>query len=259
MDTAEKSTLDFKITDATSYDAHVGDFQRFSAALTTPLARRMIAMADISAGERVLDIGTGTGVVALEAAKAAGDRGKCIGVDLSEKMLASARGNACRENLTKRIEFIAMDAESLQFETASFDVVLSLFALLHFPNPAIALSEMFRVLKPGGTLAEESSLARAGSSRSRTVPRLIRDVGFENLRQHWEGHQAVLDTPEDFWAIQRTFSSIARKRLNSASSNQVAKVRAKFDELCRKVLSRGGRLTYPFAAFFVAARRPLQS
>ena len=313
MDTTEKSTLDFKITDATSYDAHVGDFQRFSAALTAPLARRMIAMADISAGQRVLDIGTGTGVVALEAAKAAGDRGKCIGVDLSEKMLASARGNACRENLTKRIEFMAMDAESLQFETASFDVVLSLFALLHFPNPAIALSEMFRVLKPGGTLVvavgspppwlswlgakhaitlipelisrflgrqlvapqflnqlvqrntsahaepEESSLARAGSSRSRTVPRLIRDVGFENLRQHWEGHQAVLDTPEDFWAIQRTFSSIARKRLNSASSNQVAKVRAKFDERCRKVLSRGGRLTYPFAAFFVAARRPLQS
>jgi len=94
---------DFKIADATSYDAHVRDFERFSNLLTTPLARRMIAMADISAGQRVLDIGTGTGVVALEAAKAAGDRGKCIGVDLSEKMLASARGNACRENLTKRI------------------------------------------------------------------------------------------------------------------------------------------------------------
>ena len=62
MDTAEKSTLDFKITDATSYDAHVGDFQRFSAALTTPLARRMIAMADISDGERVI----GVGVVELE-------------------------------------------------------------------------------------------------------------------------------------------------------------------------------------------------
>jgi len=313
MDTAEKSTLDFKITDATSYDAHVGDFQRFSAALTTPVARRMIAMADISAGQRVLDIGTGTGVVALEAAKAAGVGGSCVGIDLSEKMLASARANARLAGLAERIEFKAMDAEALQFEDASFDVVVSLFALLHFPDPAMALKEMFRVLRPGGTLVlavgsappwlsfqgiahilslvpdmiarlrgrqlvapqflnrlveedipaheepEESSLAQAGRNRTRSVPQLVRDAGFENLRRHWEGHQAVLETPADFWDIQRTFSSIARKRLNSATPDQVANVRAKFDELCRKVLSRGGRLTYPFAAFFIAARRPLQS
>src|SRR5712692_5877991 len=100
MDTAEKRTLDFKITDATSYDAHVGDFERFTRVLTAPLATRMIAMAGISAGHRVLDIGTGTGVVALEAAKAAGVGGKCVGIDLSEKMLASARLNARRERLS---------------------------------------------------------------------------------------------------------------------------------------------------------------
>ena len=69
----------------------------------------------------------------------------------------------------------------------------------------------------------------------------------------------MLETPADFWDIQRTFSSIARKRLNSATPDQVAKVRAKFEEVCQQVLSRGGRLTYPFAAFFVAARRPLRS
>ena len=205
-----------------------------------------------------------------------------------------------------------MDAESLQFEAASFDVVVSLFALLHFPDPATALNEMFRVLKPGGTLvvavgssprwlswlgmknavmllpelisrllrrrfvapeflnrlvqesipagdeSEESSLARASRNRTRSVTTLLRDAGFENLRQHWEGHQATMKTPEDFWDIQRTFSTIARKRLNRATPDQVAKIRAKFDELCDKALSRGGRLTYPFAALFVAARRPLQ-
>lgn len=311
MATVEKRVLDFKTADATSYDAHVQDFERFSTVLTTPLARRLTAMADISAGQRVLDIGTGTGVVALEAAKAAGDRGKCIGIDLSEKMLAVARASARRENLAEQIEFRTMDAESLQFETASFDVVVSLFALLHFPDPTLALKEMFRVLKPGGALVvavgsappwlswqgvkhairlilqlisrlgrrqlvapqflnqlvqecipahdepEESSLAQASRNRTRNVPQLLRDAGFENLRQHWEGHQAVLDASADFWDIQRTFSSIARKRLNRATPDQVAKVRAKFDELCDKALSRGGRLTYSFAAFFVAARRPL--
>ena len=84
MDTAEKHTPDFKVADATSYDAHVGDFERFTAVLTTPLAVRMIAMAGISAGQRVLDIGTGTGVVAIEAAKAAGPGGHCVGIDLSD-------------------------------------------------------------------------------------------------------------------------------------------------------------------------------
>src|SRR2546423_4527767 len=206
-----------------------------------------------------------------------------------------------------------MDAESLQFEAARFDIVVSLFALLHFPDPATALNEMFRVLKPGGTLVvgvgssprwlswlgmkhavtllpefisrlfgrrlvaphflnrlvqesipagdepEESSFAQANRNRTHSVTRLLRNAGFENLRQHWEGHQATMKTPEDFWDIQRTFSTIARKRLNRATSDQIARIRAKFEQACQEVLARGGKLTYPFAAFFVAARRPLQS
>ncbi len=106
---------------------------------------------------------------------------------------------------------------------------------------------------------EETSLAQAGCNRTRSVAQLVHDAGFENLRRHWEGHQGVLETPADFWDIQRTFSSIARKRLNSATPDQVAKVRAKFEEVCQQVLPRGGRFTYPFAAFFVAARRSLRT
>ena len=313
MSSEQRRAVDFKETDAMSYDAHVEDFDRFSSALTKPFARRMIAMANISAGQRVLDIGTGTGVLALEAAKAVGNEGQCIGIDLSEKMLASAKASARQTNLTERTEFKVMDAESLEFKPASFDAVVSLFALLHFPNPSNALKEMFRVLKPGGTLVvavgsppswfswqgvihaanlipqlvarlrglelvapqflnqlvqecipaqdepEVSSLAQAGRNRSRIVPRLIRNAGFVNLRQCWEGRQTVIETPADFWRIQRTFSSIARKRLNRATPDQVAGVRAKFDELCHKVLSRGGRLIYPVGAFFVAAERSSQT
>lgn len=302
---------DFKIDDASSYDAHIADFERFTTVLTAPLARRLVSMAVIAPGQRVLDIGTGTGVVALEAARLAGAAGKVVGVDLSPKMLAAAETQSRAAGLVERVEFKAMDAEALTFEDASFDAVVSLFALLHFPNPAMALREMFRVLKPGGTLvvavgsappwlslrglahafslvpdllarlsgrqlvaprfinqlvethlpahdeAEESPLAQEGRDRSRNVPRLIREAGFANLQQHWEGHETNLKTAEDFWNIQRTFSSIARKRLNGATPEQVAAIREEFDKTCGQILSRGGRLTYPFAALFVVARRPL--
>ncbi len=124
-----------------SYDAHVGDYERFTNLLTSPFARRMVTMAGISPGHRVLDIGTGTGVVALQAAKSVGVTGSCLGIDLSEKMLNVAKAKARSAGLAERLEFKAMDAESLQFEATSFDVVVSLFALLHFPNPAIALKE----------------------------------------------------------------------------------------------------------------------
>jgi ubiquinone/menaquinone biosynthesis C-methylase UbiE len=313
METAAKKTFDFKAADAASYDAHVGDFERFTAMLTTPLAARTIAMANISSGQRVLDVGTGTGIVAVEAAKAIESRGECVAVDLSEKMLAGAKASAERASIASRIKFRTMDAESLDFDANSFDAVVSLFAVLHFPNPDIALNEMFRVLKPGGTVAigvgsappwsslvglrhglkllpemiarargqrlvapkflerivedtiparsepEESPLAKASRSHTRSLPELIVNAGFVNLRRHWQGYQATLTTASDFWDIQRTFSSIARKRLNHATPDQVATAKAKFDAVCRNVLGGGGKLVYPVGAFFVAAERPSQS
>jgi ubiquinone/menaquinone biosynthesis C-methylase UbiE len=313
MNKIETAGADFKTADAASYDAHVQTFARFSAELTTPLARRLVEMANISTNQRVLDVGTGTGVVALEAAKAISSAGECVGVDLSEKMFAAARAEADRRLSDGPIKFLKMDAESLQFESACFDVVLSLFAVLHFPNPEIALNEMYRVLKPGGRLVvgigsappwfslvglrhamqlvpktiallcgyrlvgpgflerlieetipagsepEESALARTGRNRTRALQRLVRDAGFLDLREDWEGHEATLKTPADFWDIQRTFSSIARKRLNRATPEQVVEVRTKFDARCQQVLARSGKLVYPVGAFFVAAKKPEQS
>src|SRR5262249_17780080 len=70
---------------------------------------------------------------------------------LSTGMLTMARNKASQRDLDARVEFRRMDAEALALPEHSFDGVLSLFALLHFPHPLQALQEMFRVLKPGGT------------------------------------------------------------------------------------------------------------
>ncbi len=103
--------------------------------------------ADIGSGDRVLDIACGTGVVAREAARRAGSRGRVVGLDRNPGMLAVAREQA------PDIDWREGRAEALPFEDANFDVALCQFGLMFFEDRAGALREMRRVVRPGGTAA----------------------------------------------------------------------------------------------------------
>jgi ubiquinone/menaquinone biosynthesis C-methylase UbiE len=100
--------------------------------------------------DRVLDIATGTGIVAIEAVKKVGNDGKVVGIDLSTGPLAIAKRTA--GNISN-LQFLEMDAEDLKFPDGSFDVVLSEFALMFFPDSQKALREMKRVLVKNGRIA----------------------------------------------------------------------------------------------------------
>src|SRR5215472_6831400 len=139
MTNVDPASQAFKIRDASSYDSVTEEFDLLTEDLTKPLAVRMVSLARLAPSERVLDVGTGTAVVALQAAAPVEPKGKVIGVDLSLEMLRKARSNAVRAGLNSQIEFVRMDAEVLSFESRSFDCVVSLYALLHFPNPLAAL------------------------------------------------------------------------------------------------------------------------
>jgi ubiquinone/menaquinone biosynthesis C-methylase UbiE len=102
--------------------------------------------AGIRSGNKVLDVGCGTGVLAREALKARWCEGWVVGLDLDEGMLEVAA------RTEPNIEWRQGDAASLPFEDATFDVVISQFALMYFPDRVAALREMWRTLAPRGRL-----------------------------------------------------------------------------------------------------------
>jgi ubiquinone/menaquinone biosynthesis C-methylase UbiE len=103
--------------------------------------------AGITTGNRVLDVGCGTGVLAREALRRVGREGEVVGLDLNEGMLAVAA------RTEPRIDWRVGDAAALPLGSASFDVAVSQFALMYFPDRVASLREMWRTLAPGGRLA----------------------------------------------------------------------------------------------------------
>lgn len=117
----------------------------FVPALFGQWGPRLALQARVRKGTAVLDVGSGTGVLASAAADIAGDN-YVTAVDVSPDMLDVAR------ELRPDINWLQAPAENLPFADASFDIVLSQFALMFFDSRAKGLAEMWRVLKPGGTL-----------------------------------------------------------------------------------------------------------
>ncbi|MBS0289606.1 MAG: class I SAM-dependent methyltransferase [Proteobacteria bacterium] len=115
---------------------------------TTTAAAALVNFSGVKAGDKLLDVGCGTGVVAITAA----NRGaKSIGLDLSPDLVLRAKENAIIAGLD--IHFEEGDVESLPYDDNTFDVVLSQFGHMFAPRPQVAIQEMTRVLKPKGILA----------------------------------------------------------------------------------------------------------
>lgn len=133
--------------------------------------RRSYALLRPDSGDRLLDVGCGTGDDVVNLAPEVGPEGEVVGVDTSEEMLDSARENA-REMAWTRFE--VGEAEALDFDDDSFDGARADHVLQHLPEPDAAFGELVRVTRPGGRVA-------------------VSDADFET---------GVIDTPGDFgWSF----------------------------------------------------------
>jgi ubiquinone/menaquinone biosynthesis C-methylase UbiE len=131
------------------WDKASADYEAYWAEQLAPAHQALLAMADVTRGESVLDVACGTGLVSFPAAAAAGPRGLVTGTDISEAMVRRAREQAERCGLGN-LMFERADAESLPVPDGSFDAALCALGLMYVPEPVQALREMHRALKPGG-------------------------------------------------------------------------------------------------------------
>ncbi len=127
-------------------------YDRAALRFFSACARRLVELAELRPGEKVLDIGCGTGAATLASAEAVGPRGCAVGVDLAREMMARAREKAREQGLAKAL-FCLADAERLPFSSGSFDAIISAASMFFLSDPPEGLRGWRRVLRPGGRLA----------------------------------------------------------------------------------------------------------
>lgn len=241
-------------------------------AITSIWARDLLDRVSPTGGESVLDIACGTGVVA-RLARQRGHTGRLVGIDLNTAMLAVARENS------SAVEWIEGSALDLPFDANSFDVVLCQLELQFFPDRALALKEMVRVLKPGGRACaiERTPAAHAfvqalakylGEAASRTkrsehlscdeqeVSAWAKQAGFDVVDVVAVTKQITFPSILDYVRFQLTATPMAALLKDEGASEREHMIMSIADDAASRLdhsMLAGGKLTFPQQSFVVTA------
>lgn len=145
-----------------------------------------VRLLGVAPGERVLEVGCGSGAVTRTLAQRVSPDGQVVGVDASAALLKIARGLADDVGLGQVIDFKEGDCRALSFPDSSFDAVLAVTTLSHVPNVERALAEMVRVVRPGGRVAvfdidgDSFLISHPDRERTRRIAAAFCDHGLVN-------------------------------------------------------------------------------
>jgi len=247
-----------------SFDSGASAWDRFSTRFSALYVPALLAAADIKEGQRVLDVATGTGPSAVEAAAVVGQSGLVLATDLSLPMLQKAKPNV--EHL--RVSLVAMAAQALACDDSTFDAVICHLGLIFFPNVGRGLDEFRRVLRPGACMAvsvtttpERSVYGRVFAAARRFLPAgrdvmswnfalsepraletLISGAGFREASVTREIRAIKFESWEDYWATMEAGCGLSGATYVALSPEDRRVVR---DEVERALLA--SRSDGPFA------------
>ncbi|MGB2896173.1 MAG: class I SAM-dependent methyltransferase [Anaerolineales bacterium] len=225
-------------------------------------ASRLLDLLHPSTESRLLDVGCGSGAVALQAAAWVDANGWVIGSDVATAMLRLGQMKALQE--TSKVTFSQMDAERLGFGNASFDYVTCAFSLFQFQDMDQALIEMWRVLKPGGRLALSNwgpgfftplaSLQRDLFRKFGIKPLLNNPLVFEPIRLRTlltrsgfttvklieETDDVWFNTPEQVWAFNLDMGPFPIMLRRQLSADQQRDLKRQFKAMLENLLTERG-------------------
>ena len=164
-----------------TYNAAADTYDDAANAFWARFGTRTIERLNLKRGARVLDVCCGSGASALPAAQAVGPEGSVLGIDLAERLLAAARAKAIDRGLPN-VEFRVGDLLDLRVLASHYDAVVCVFGIFFVPDMAAAVRELWKAVRPGGTLAITTWGPRFFEPANTAFWNAVRDVAPDHYK-----------------------------------------------------------------------------
>jgi ubiquinone/menaquinone biosynthesis C-methylase UbiE len=245
---------------------------------------KLVDLAEIRQGHKVLDIGTGIGEPAVTAARRVGPTGKVVAIDISPQMLAIAIERAKDNGLDKIIEFREADAESFSLPFSNFDAIISRWGLMFLPNLSNALASMRQALVPNGRIGAavwsvpqkvpflSLAIATAMKEVAASPPppgtpgpfnladtNMLQDkfiqAGFQDVTVHIGNMDFKAASAEEFTSFHQSIGAPIKMMIASQTPQRQSEIWNTITEAARKHADSTGAVTLQNEVIYIAARR----
>jgi ubiquinone/menaquinone biosynthesis C-methylase UbiE len=244
---------------------------------------KLVDLAQIRQGHKVLDIGTGIGEPAVTAARRVGPSGKVVAIDISPQMLAIATERAKDNGLDKIIEFREADAESFSLPFSNFHTIISRWGLMFLPNLSNALASMRQALVPNGRIAAAvwstpqkvpflglaigTAMKEVAASPpppgtpgpfnladTNMLQDKFRQAGFQDVTVHIGNMDFKAASAEEFTSFHQSINAPIKMMIASQTPQRQSEIWNAITEAARKHADSTGAVTLHNEVIYIAAR-----